>query len=220
MKDPAFLFYTSDFLTGTMLMSDEQVGKYIKLLCLQHQKGRLSEKHMLSICNTYDEDIYEKFEKDHNGYYYNIRLEEEIIRRNKYTESRRNNAKGTRKPTRKRQKAYVKHMETETINENETKDRVVTIPFTSEDFQQSWELWKEYKYEQFRFKYTPIGEQSKLNSLVKLADGFEQNAIEIINYSMGQGYKGLFKIKTNNNGTHQEQTANAAANLIKKLDSE
>ena len=30
-KDPAFLFYSSDFLTGTMFMSDTQLGKYIKI---------------------------------------------------------------------------------------------------------------------------------------------------------------------------------------------
>ena len=60
-KDPAVLFYTSDFLTGTTLMSNEQVGKYIRLLCIQHQKGVLSEKDMLKICDSYDEDIFDKF---------------------------------------------------------------------------------------------------------------------------------------------------------------
>ena len=60
-KDPAFLFYSSDFLTGTMFMSDVQLGKYIKLLCVQHQKGHLSEKDMLNICKRYDKDIFEKF---------------------------------------------------------------------------------------------------------------------------------------------------------------
>ena len=47
-KDPAVLFYTSDFLSGTFTMTNEQVGMYIRLLCLQHQKGKLSEKDMLS----------------------------------------------------------------------------------------------------------------------------------------------------------------------------
>jgi hypothetical protein len=56
-KDPAILFYTSDFLTGTMTFTDEQVGKYIRLLCLQHQKDKLTEKDMLLslpsvICHT------------------------------------------------------------------------------------------------------------------------------------------------------------------------
>jgi len=218
MKDPAFLFYTSDFLTGTMLMSDEQVGKYIKLLCLQHQKGRLSEKHMLSICKAYDQDIYEKFVKDHNNYYYNIRLEEEIIKRSKYTESRRNNAKGRNTNTKKPIKAYAKHMENENINENINRNkeekRTVTIPFTTENFSDAWRLWKEYKYEQFKFKYKPLGEQSALNGIVKKANGFEQNAIDIINYSMSQGYRGLFK--ENNNGTNQ-QRASQAERLLNKI---
>ena len=64
MKDPAFLFYSSDFLSGTMLMSDEEIGQYIKLLCLQHQKGHLKEKDMLNICKTYNEEIFSKFKKD------------------------------------------------------------------------------------------------------------------------------------------------------------
>ena len=41
-KDPAILFYTGDFITGTLTMTDDQRGKYILLLCLQHQKGRLT----------------------------------------------------------------------------------------------------------------------------------------------------------------------------------
>lgn len=91
MKDPAFLFYSSDFLSGTMLMTDEEVGQYIKLLCLQHQKGHLKEKDMLNICKTYNEDIFSKFKKDEEGNYYNERLEHEANKRKAYSESRRNN---------------------------------------------------------------------------------------------------------------------------------
>jgi uncharacterized protein YdaU (DUF1376 family) len=93
-KDPAFLFYPSDFLTGTMLLSNEQIGKYIKLLCLQHQHGSLSEKHMLQICGEYDEELYSKFKKDDDGKYYNERLQKETIKRKKYSESRRKNRMG------------------------------------------------------------------------------------------------------------------------------
>jgi hypothetical protein len=91
MKDPAFLFYSSDFLSGTMLMSDEDVGKYIRLLCLQHQKGHLNEKEILKICKEFNEDIFSKFKKDEEGKYFNERLEEEANKRKAYSESRRNN---------------------------------------------------------------------------------------------------------------------------------
>ena len=73
MKDPAFLFYSNDFLSGTMLMTDEETGQYIKLLCLQHQKGHLKEKDMLNICKSYNEEIFSKFKKDKDENYYSKR---------------------------------------------------------------------------------------------------------------------------------------------------
>jgi len=140
MKDPAFLFYTSDFLTGTLTMTDEQVGKYIRLLCLQHQKGRLTEKDMLFICKSYDEDIFIKFEKTGGGLYFNRRLEEETIKRRKYSESRaKNRASGKKESNNNPPKeedtkiiceSYDKHME------NENEDRNINI-----DFDVFWNLY-------------------------------------------------------------------------------
>lgn len=96
-KDPAVLFYTDDFLSGTILMSYEQKGKYITLLCLQHQKGRLTEKELLTVCGGYEEDIFSKFVIDENGKYYNVRMETESEKRRKYSESRSENRKKTKK---------------------------------------------------------------------------------------------------------------------------
>jgi hypothetical protein len=118
-KDPAVLFYTSDFLSGTYTLTNEQVGKYIRLLCLQHQKGKLSEKDMYCICGSYDSEIFCKFIKE-NEFYYNIKMYEETTRRKNYTDSRRNNRKSI-KNTKDEESydasyddTYVKHMETET----------------------------------------------------------------------------------------------------------
>ena len=125
MKDPAFLFYSSDFLSGTMLMTDEDVGKYIRLLCLQHQKGHLKEKEMLNICKEHNEDIFSKFKKDEKGNYYNERLEYEANKRKAYSESRRNNRK--KKETYEEDmknicNSYEEHMENENINKDINKD--------------------------------------------------------------------------------------------------
>lgn len=124
MKDPAFLFYSSDFLSGTMLMSDEDVGKYIRLLCLQHQKGHLKEKEILNICKTFNEDIFSKFKKDEKGNYYNERLEYEANKRKAYSESRRNNRKKKEEQETYEEdmknicNSYEKHMGNENINKN------------------------------------------------------------------------------------------------------
>lgn len=106
-------------------MTDEQVGKYIRLLCLQHQHGHLSENHMLNICKTYDEDIFSKFEKLPDGKYHNIRLHEEILKRNKYCKSRSDNRKGDKNEENKKtyvgtyDNTYVDGMSTHMENENE-----------------------------------------------------------------------------------------------------
>lgn len=117
-KDPAILFYTSDFLAGTFTMSDDHVGKYIKLLCLQHQKGRLTEQDMLYICNTYVEDVYNKFKKDQNGLYYNIRMEAEATKRKDYSESRKYSRSFGKQRTSDVRESYVGRMENENISDN------------------------------------------------------------------------------------------------------
>lgn len=90
-KDPAFLFYSGDFLSGTFTMSYEERGKYITLLCIQHQKGFLTDGDMKSVLTEEDIVIAEKFIKQTDGYWYNEKLSNEIIRRKEYTANRLKN---------------------------------------------------------------------------------------------------------------------------------
>lgn len=136
-KDPAFLFYSNDFLTGTYLLSDEQVGKYIRLLCLQHQKGKLSKKDMLNICKSYDEDIFSKF-TEQEGFYFNQRLMEETEKRKSYSESRKNNRK--KKDMNNICKSYDKHMENENEIENEDVNKGFNTKPKNTDFQELPEI--------------------------------------------------------------------------------
>lgn len=119
-KDPAFLFYSSDFLVGTMLMSNDQVGKYIRLICIAHSKGGyLTKDDMFKICNTDDKDVLNKFNVDDDGVYYNERLLSEITKRKKYSDSRRNNRKGkeeNKEDMNNTCETYEPHMENENIN--------------------------------------------------------------------------------------------------------
>lgn len=90
-KDPAFLFYPGDFSTGTQFFTDEQVGKYIRLLMAQHNHGRLTKAQFMFICKTIDNEILAKFNVDENSLYYNERLENESAKRKSYSASRKNN---------------------------------------------------------------------------------------------------------------------------------
>jgi hypothetical protein len=89
-KDPAILFYTDNFLSGTMFFTDDQTGKYIRALCAQHQHGHLTKQQIDSIVKN-DLEVMNKFKKDTSEKFYNERMETEINRRLKYTDSRRKN---------------------------------------------------------------------------------------------------------------------------------
>jgi hypothetical protein len=91
MKDPAFLFYSSDFLTGVTDLTMEERGQYITLLCVQHQKGHLPEKTIRLSVGLCSVDVMAKFEQDENGLYFNQVLDEKIEQRRKFTESKRLN---------------------------------------------------------------------------------------------------------------------------------
>ena len=152
MKDPAFLFYSSDFLSGTMLMTDEEIGQYIKLICLQHQKGHLKEKDILNICKTHNEEIFSKFKIDEEGNYYNERLETEINKRKAYSESRRNNRKKKEERTTYEEdmknicNSYEEHMENENININKNiiknKDRDKGVIGEEEEETEILDMWE------------------------------------------------------------------------------
>ena len=91
MKDPAYLFYPSDFLTGCASLTMEERGQYITLLCLEHQLGRLSEKTIRLSVGSVSVDVLAKFKQDENGLLYNERLEIEIEKRSNFIDTRRNN---------------------------------------------------------------------------------------------------------------------------------
>ncbi len=84
----------------------------------------------------------------------------------------------------------------------------IVYPFDSEKFMQYWEIWKDYKAKDHKFKFKSAGsEQASLNELVKLSAGNEHTAIMIIQQSMAKGWKGFFELKTDNNGNTKTQQA-------------
>lgn len=86
-------------------------------------------------------------------------------------------------------------------NESETKQnaltREVVYPFNSDNFKKAWQLWMDYRKEQYGFSYKPIGLQAALNDLKKLAGDSEQKALDLIFYAMSKTWKGIFPINSN-----------------------
>jgi uncharacterized protein YdaU (DUF1376 family) len=78
---PAFQFYPADFLSGTVFMSPEEVGAYIRLICLQWQQGAIPADvgalaRVTGLAAKKLPAVLAKFEKGEDGLLRNMRLEQ------------------------------------------------------------------------------------------------------------------------------------------------
>ena len=89
-KDPAVLFYTSDFLADTTLWSYDELGRYIKLLCIQHLQDGILEDDFNAVADGKNR-VKSKFNLCEDGLYRNKRMKVEAEKRHSYSESRRAN---------------------------------------------------------------------------------------------------------------------------------
>jgi uncharacterized protein YdaU (DUF1376 family) len=132
-------FYPSDFLVGTMFMSAEEVGAYVRLLCFQWQQGGIpqEEEKLARIAGIAARKltlVLAKFEIDDDGLLKNRRMEVERVKveATRVTKSK-NGAKGGRPQKRKESEgkadenlqlydslAKRKQSETESESESET----------------------------------------------------------------------------------------------------
>jgi hypothetical protein len=97
-ENAAFLFYSHDFLDGTLALAMEDRGKYITLLCYMHAHGWLEEETVMQLAGNMSKALRAKFSIDENGLWYNKRLEKEIKNRGKFIQSRRTNGKRGGRP--------------------------------------------------------------------------------------------------------------------------
>jgi hypothetical protein len=73
-------------------------------------------------------------------------------------------------------------------------------PF-SENFLDTWDIWKQYRKEQHSFQYRGcLSEQAALMELNRLSESNEEMAKEIIMQSITNTWKGFFPIKDKING--------------------
>lgn len=199
-KDPAVLFYTSDFLSGTSFFNHDQKGKYITLLCEQHQLGSIPEEHLIDVCGGLNTDVAKKFIKDSDGTYYNVRMREESDKRRAFCESRRKSIekryiRNTYVPS------YVLRMENENENENtnaikdENSILEAFIPvYLKEAFQAFEEMRRSIK--------KPISKKARkliVDKLEKLYPKNIEKQIECLNQSTMNCWQGIFEIKKERN---------------------
>ena len=73
-----FNFSAIDFLVGTKQMTDEEVGRYIRILSTMSIDGRMTEKKIEDDFGVITDRIRTKFKIDSKKLWYNVRLETEL----------------------------------------------------------------------------------------------------------------------------------------------
>ena len=90
------------------------------------------------------------------------------------------------------------------LNTNNTKDlkKVNTDNNKTEDFYpfelnvEAWNFWKEFRKEQFRTTYKPLGEAAAISKLLRISNNDKELQAQILQQSIENGWKGLFDLKT------------------------
>jgi uncharacterized protein YdaU (DUF1376 family) len=105
----SFPFYSSDFIMGTMLMTTEEVGAYIRLLCWQWEQGSVPADpakitRITGIKYSRIGTVLQKFDQDSEGNWKNFRLEEVRTDRENFMEVQRRNGKKGGRPKGERPK--------------------------------------------------------------------------------------------------------------------
>lgn len=207
----------------------EERGQYITLLCLQHQKGHLSQKVILLAVGNAAADVMAKFRQDSAGLWYNVRLEEEIEKRKVHTDKQRERAlEGWKK--RKNDaaasttaKAPALPLENENVIEDENvievkkkKECEIIFPFDSPAFKSMWANWIEYRRQIKKPYKSDMALQAQLK---KLSEYPEQVAIQMIEQSIGNQWQGIFEIKqqNNNHNEHKQSTREQLTNLFDRV---
>ena len=90
-KNPAVMWYPTDFLHGTNWLTDKEFTQYTRIINFQHDQGKskhFTMRQLKDICKgkVPEQAVLDKLVQDSNGRYYNQRMEDEIMKRKDYSE--------------------------------------------------------------------------------------------------------------------------------------
>jgi uncharacterized protein YdaU (DUF1376 family) len=202
-KDPAFLFYPGDYVSGTMGMTFEEKGAYMDLLMLQFNRGHMNTHMIQHTIGHLWEQVKCKFIQDQEGLWYNVRLDVEKDKRKTFTQSRRNNMKPKDKPS--YEAPYETHMQhhmdshMENVNENINED--INNNKSKCNFEQA------YEYMSLR-----IGKEIAKIEAEKFVNYYESNG-----WKVGKNPMKSWGAAANNWITNTKQYAKGTTNNQRKL---
>ena len=200
-KAPAFQFYSSDFLTGTMLMSMAEVGLYIRLLCLQAEHGAVPDD-VERIVQAFGEPsrvlwpaVRVKFAKgETQGTLVNTRLSLVLQDREAYRKKQSVKGKISAEKRFNRGSTVVEPLEgrgeVEVVQERKEREPNLEWPtWAGPNVKAKWCQFKVYRNSLDRFRYkTDASEQAAINTLAKYYTT-GKDMVAGIEMTMAKGWK-------------------------------
>lgn len=202
---------------GTAMMSAEEVGCYIRLLCYQWDAGAVPNDDA-AICRLSGGNanaipsLRQKFEVCEDGLLRNPRMETERTKQRAFREKQAENGakrwSGNAKPMPSLMPNTCSPSPSPSpISDSVTnKDKAATPPFSSDSFIAAWNEWIAYRKERNLPSYKPRSLKAQWNEMLAWGEG---PAIDSINESIRQQWQGLFAPKTN--GAPRQMAAPTAA---------
>lgn len=209
-SSPAFQFYPGDFTRGVLLLSNEEIGIYVLLLCFQWENGRvpLDEKQAGKIANTKPSKlvkVLQKFSKDSDGYF-NERLEIERVKQQEYRSkqsqlaNRRWDAKAQANPDAKACNLAMPAGRSIEIVDSSSPDFCsrggIGDAMRSNGFPEAWSDWRAYRSE----KGEPLTSYTAAGTMQKCNRWGAKKSVEIIRNSIEKSWKNLLDPSEINQG--------------------
>lgn len=201
-KDPAVLWYFNDWNGGVSTFNRHTKGAYMDLLYAQWNKGPLSLQEIKNVLGQDFEQEWLNLEEKFNGKdettgkIFNVKLHEEMVKRKRFTDSRRNNLNPHKS-------AHTHpHTVSRMVNVNEDvnvfdieKEEWFPKNWQTDYFRKAWRNWLEFRKEIKEPIRGPRSEAGQIKKLNKLSEGNVTVAVEIIEQSIGNNWRGLFPLK-------------------------
>lgn len=212
MKLTWFKFSPADWFMGRIQRLPLEVqAEFIRLCCVYWNKEctMTVEDAELEVEN-FDRLVKNRIVKVDEGEIFIDFLDAQIDNANTVSEKRRqaanarwnkSNANAKQRNANAKQSDADKIREDKRRQEKKREDKKVVFPFDSDEFSTWWSHWLEYKRHEHKFNFkSQVSEQAAVNKLVKLSGGREDIAIQIIQQSIENGWKGFFELKNQANG--------------------
>jgi uncharacterized protein YdaU (DUF1376 family) len=150
-KSPSFQFYAQDFLTGTMYLTNEEIGVYIKMLAKQWTDGKIPKKRLGFLVgfewDNLSDELKLKF-VDHGDFILNERLEIEREKKNNFLKKQRLNGKKGGRPSKKQEQKNPNKIQPITqknpLEEEKEIEDEIEVEVETEIYPSFDDFWMEY----------------------------------------------------------------------------